>query len=378
LVVKERWLDLETAKKVLKNFDIFREDPSGKADFLISSKDAIILSIYTNAFFLYNERFGIKFNPMVGGLSYQEHLQLKPHEADIYRTNEVIPILSFPISKYLELFPAFGEQKYLFLVEPHASKSGWINTEYSIQELMKRIKDNGLNPLDCIVWFSGLEQSYGEDFWEYVAGLTLREQGHFVGYYTIGGGDVYAYYIPEYLKQFIEKGLLTKGAFLEELQLFPLNQTKSKNFEFREIVDTACIEAESTENRTRSHAQGSGIGQLMKYIYSSSFYTKGFVTGPFCKKEEFDKEDVGLVSCDENGNIVFKESKHFWDAKPQHIDAIKTLIKSALLFNLSTEERFDLVSEIIGQKIKPQLHEYFESIPKADIGTIIEKLKINI
>ncbi len=357
----------------MSNFSIFRKDPSNKADFVISARDAIILSIYTSATFVYNERLGIKFNPLVGGSSYQEQLQLRSYPGTdleyIYRTNELTALLSLPISKYLELFPDFKSEKYLFIRDPPVSRRGNIGP-FRFKEFVEETRSLGLNPTDCIVWAAC---GSGEDFWEYVTGLKLREMGYFVGNYTVGGGDIYGYYIPEYLKALVDGGLLSKGAFIEELELLPQRENAEKLPRLDGKTEIACVEAESYDRGTKSHSTGSGIGQLEKYISVSTFYTQGFVAGPYCTRDDFAKEDVGLCSCDEEGRIVFKESKHFRDAQEEHESAVRTLIRCALLLNLPSERRFELSSEARGHK--PQLHEYFEDLASLDLKDVISCVK---
>lgn len=356
---------------MLDNFPIFRRDPSGNADFVISARDAIILSMYTSATFIYNERFGIKFTPLLGGFSYQEQLQLRPYAEDVYKTNELIPLLSFSISKYLELFPDFKSQKYLFLREPPVSRKGNIQP-FRFKEFVEEIRGYGLNPADCILWVAC---GSGEDFWEYVTGLKLREIGYFVGNYTVGGHgspDIFGYRIPEYLKGLVEEGLLSTGAFIEELQLLPQPDNAEKLRRPDGTMEIACVEAEPTDKRTKSLSKGSGIGQLKGYL-ENPFYTQGFVAGPFCTEADFASEDVGLCSCDENGSVVFKESKHFRDASADHASAVKALIRSALLLNLSSERRFELSSQVRGRK--PHLHEYFEDIASLDLAAVISCIR---
>jgi len=75
----ERWIDYFTAKELLKKVCTFlKPDGSGIADFVLSSKEAVILSLYSSAFFLLNEDYGMKFKLATNALSSSESVTVFP------------------------------------------------------------------------------------------------------------------------------------------------------------------------------------------------------------------------------------------------------------------------------------------------------------
>lgn len=140
------------------------------------------------------------------------------------------------------------------------------------------------------------------------------------------------------------------------------------------------MEAESSDSTVRSHSEGAGVGQIIKkYLSFESGYSHGIVTGPFCTKyEDIHCQDekcgckaVGLISCDENGNLVYLPPKRqYLQPRKEKIEGIKNLIKCVLLRNLTLEERCKLI-KIRSTNIK----DYFERILSLDIDTILEKIE---
>ena len=56
-MAEDRWIDIGTAKKLLRNTCKFLE-PHNVADFKITDgREAILISIYTGAFFILNEKY---------------------------------------------------------------------------------------------------------------------------------------------------------------------------------------------------------------------------------------------------------------------------------------------------------------------------------
>ena len=68
-----------------------------------------------------------------------------------------------------------------------------------------------------------------------------------------------------------------------------------------------CIEAEPTLNRACNNNEH-GLKQVQQYINGSKgFYSAGFVVGPFIGPKDFPNiGTIGYISCNENGEIVFK------------------------------------------------------------------------
>ncbi|RLE69577.1 MAG: hypothetical protein DRJ34_00460 [Thermoprotei archaeon] len=384
----EKWIDVDTAKKVLKNScDFLKEDEI--ADFkIINGKEAILLSIYTGAFFLINEKYKFGFRPTLGAWSPKESLCIMPIQEEIWTISEIIPIFGLSLSFYFQFFPTLSKPKYLFII--NAREYSRRKYDYSgrfyyelrdgskiIKDVLNKIKLNNINPQDCLVWISNPNGTFGEDFWKYVSGVILREKGYFITYY--GMGDLSAYYIPEYLKEMVDRGFLKRGAFIEELEM--LEKTTPKYFKsIKSNYESIVIEAESSDIRVRSHSKKAGVGQIIeKYLGYESGNNYGIVTGPFCTTYtdihcQNDKclcKSIGLISCDENGNPIFLEPKRENVVQLERkIEIIKTLIKCSLLRNLSFKERCELM------ETRPtNLIDYLEKILSIDIATILDKIE---
>jgi len=387
-----RWIDIETAKKVLQKTCKFLEsDNSGIADFKISNgKEAIILSLYSEAFFILNEKCKFKFRPVADAFHPREPLTLIPTEKETWAPSEIISILALPLSSYFKFFPDLNKPKYLFMID--ATNYAKRKYDYSgkpyyedriIDDVLEKARANNINPTDCLIWISNPDGTYGEDFWEYVSGIVLRDKGYFITRYTLGGGDLSAYYIPDYRTKLIKEGFITNGAFIEELEMIGIpTKTTSAIGATRTDYESIVIEAESSDSRTRQHSGKNGVGQVINYLLDWKVgYTNAFVSGPFtapedihCGNEKCMCKFVGLISCKDNGELVFSEPSKKYREQEQldekKIEIIKKVIKNSLLRNLSYEERCELIGT------SPiNLAEYFEKILTLDIEVIISKLK---
>ena len=171
-------------------------------------------------------------------------------------------------------------------------------------------------------------------------------------------------------------GFLNEGAFIEELEM--LEKKEPVYVEPDTSYEMVCIEAESSDMRTREgtteSVTGSGVGQLFgKYMSDlKAGYTHGFVAGPFTKLTEIyekDRTKVGLISCDDDGNLIYHKGEQCREPSQERIEIIKNVIKCSLLRNLTLEERCRLIG------IRPKdLDEYYEKILKLDIGPILDKI----
>lgn len=371
---RDRWIDIETAKKLLRNTcDFLRVDDSGIADFRIEGREGILMSAYTSAFFMFDEKYKIEIRAFASAFhAFPEPISLVPFQEE-YRA-DVIPILSRSISSYFRFFPDLTKPKYLFLVKgsDYTSRRGYFSRERMIEDMTKKIKAQNLKPYECLLWPS-VDDTYGEDFWEYISGIILRTKGYLITYYSLGGGDLWAYYIPEYIQKLSKKGFLNKGAFIEELEMLEI-QNEQINIDLDRKYESVCIEAESSEMRTRSGSEGAGVGQLLKKYMSDweAGYTHGFVAGPFTKLTDIyekDRRKVGLISCDEDGNLVYHKGEPYREPSEEKIGIIKNVIKCSLLKNLTLKERCNLLG------IKPMnLSNYYEKILNLDIDAILDKI----
>jgi len=76
-----------------------------------------------------------------------------------------------------------------------------------------------ISPGAYLLWPSTADGTYEEDFWEYISGVLFREKDYFVSSFNLGGGDISAYLIPDYQRKLRKAGIISQGAFLEELEI---------------------------------------------------------------------------------------------------------------------------------------------------------------
>ena len=396
----EKWLKVETARKLLKNTckEFLKEDKSGVADFRIPSKEAFLLWIYTHAAYYLGDSYSIESNRDF--LYTAELIKFVETTTDtfypLYKEN--IPTISNRLSSYFQLFFNPSSKKYLFLIDK--SKS-----DKPLENISKKIVDNGINPMDCLLWISRTQTCNGEtygcysesNFWEYFSGVILSREGYFISPFSLGGGDIFAYKIPDYLEKLQEKNLIGNGAFVEELEMLGFDsQTKKVSRQFRgDEVDFICVEAESSDSKTKNTDKKGwkGVNQVRGYLNGKNkngeipkcgtdpegyyfrkeyhpYFSNGYVAGPYVNRE-FYWEEIGLISCTVDGDLIFnKPIRSPIPMKKVSINAIKRHIRYSLLRNLSYEE----ICEIIGLK-NPSLKDYFERIRDLDIDDILDKIE---
>lgn len=305
-----------------------------------------------------------------------ERLSLSTH-TDEFRG--MMPMLSSALADYLKLFPDLETPKHLFMID--ASKFDYFKVRASDYEYYlgarKRLLGHVLAKVkaaDCLLWLSDSDGTYGEAFWEYLSGVVLREKGYLVTFYGLKGGDIFAYNVPEYLEKLRDANFLKKGAFAEELEMLR-PQPSGESLTQGDRPELMCIEAESSEMRTRSLSDKEGVGQLRKYLREEERYTHGFVTGPFTKPADIDRDWVGLISCDEDGRLIFQKGTPYRQPSDETSGVVKNIIKATLLRNLTFEERCTLVGLTVTNVHGASLNEFVEKIENIDIDIILDCLK---
>ncbi|UZE94299.1 MAG: hypothetical protein IB618_01875 [Candidatus Pacearchaeota archaeon] len=378
-----RSMDIETAKKFLRrNFEIFKNYNKELRVFKITGKEAFLLSMYSEAFFILDETYHFKFSRNFNSVSADlETVDVIKQEWD----NDFcvpIPIFSAPASYYFQKFIDLNNEKYLFLIDKRefikGKKNPWFDFKELVGYLKNRISDNKTIGLkDCIIWLTSSNGTFGEDFWEYVGGLVLKEKGYIVTGYKLSTNDLAAYYIPDYINKLVKRGFLSKGAFIEELEML---EQKSNNIklDLPEIKDfeLVAIEAESSDINTKKDDTGH---HAIKYLSDyRAGYTHAFTVGPFVKASNYQNPKIGLISFDETKNfeLVFRPGNGNEDkVREERVELIKNLIKCSLLKNLTFEERCELIG------IQPtNLRDYFKKILNLDIDIILDKIgeKLNV
>jgi hypothetical protein len=158
----ERCIDIETTKKLLLNVcDFLEKDKSGIADFVIKNgKEAILLSMYTDAFFLLNERFRLKFFP-ISNLLNGSLLTPTIAISDYYESAYINFLFPEPIFRYFNIFPELDRPKYIFMInlEKYLTPSDYyksipfykLHAKEIFKDVLKKIENTNISPIDCLV-----------------------------------------------------------------------------------------------------------------------------------------------------------------------------------------------------------------------------------
>jgi len=161
-------------------------------------------------------------------------------------------------------------------------------------------------------WYSdGVGNQFSEDIYHYLVGRVFRDMGYLVlDSYTpsiVTGReltpDLSAFKsskINEALEQLREKGFISSGAFLEELQMVDIfgrvKQTPSQS-----LTEAENIVVE-IKRSSKQYIVTKGSDQLRSYMTEAyGFYDEGYLGGPFI-------EGKGIVSFSENGDIMFSRA----------------------------------------------------------------------
>jgi hypothetical protein len=152
-----------------------------------------------------------------------------------------------------------------------------------------------MDPSSVLVLFQDPLQD--EEFYQYLAGATLRGRNYLVSESPLGPGltaDIYG---------FRGQGF-SNGAFLWEVALGIGDISEGGD----NAPSAALVEAEPTPERTRD-GSSSGIGQALKYLnQANGRYGKAFVSGPLVPDLAERESSVGVITFDQEGRIRFKDA----------------------------------------------------------------------
>jgi len=377
-------VDINLARKILTNScnGFLIPDSTGEFDFIIPTYDAILLSMYTNAFFGCDDASYIGFSKEF--LAHPEpYYRERVGEINInpLYMNQ-FPIFSSPLQKYIDILFPNSPIKYLILAD---SSNFYGDLRRLLEDILSKCEKSGIPIQQCLIWPSvertynrQAQYGYAEDFWEYIAAIELRKRGLMISKFN-RGGDLSAFMLPKLFEKLVNSKLMNGGIFIQELEMgrdqhqshstkdgFDNNFTKNTNQIF-------CIEAESTQHNAcfnRDH----GTNQVKKYIRDSKgFYSGGFVSGPFIEEDNFAESNIGYITCTEEGNVKCSLPNFLpREANEDSCDYVTQYIKNTILTKMTFEERCSLIG------ISPHnvsLKEYFEKILHYPLDLVIERIK---
>jgi hypothetical protein len=207
------YMGLDDCRMLLRKYCSFLVDSDVDcADFRFTEVSDVfgMVSFIDNSYILVDESYDLKIRHIGSGdvsPRFEHALHFVRHSKG--RVVEYIPI-NISISDFLRRFDKLLENDYYLILD-----------ENKVSEALSRTDHNYV--------VIGSLSIGGEDFFEYLGGLHLKEKGYFVTKWNpIGGSDFFAYKIPEYAKALQRYGVIKSGAFLSELELFPLVRQNEK------------------------------------------------------------------------------------------------------------------------------------------------------
>jgi len=203
------------------------------------------------------------------------------------------------------------------------------------------------------------QMDINESLITYVISSFLRKNGFIVDPFNeaLAFGcnkfiDLYAFKIPQVQNELGDLGYIEGGFYLNELELMQKRNAFSKVNEERNLV----IEIESPTPKPANRFSG-GKNQILPCL-NGGYFNEGYVAVPFIeekakviggKPEELGfipEEDIGIITIDHNGNIIFKRCpKQYGNEKniSELRKNVERIIKLTLLKNLSLKQIFDLL-----------------------------------
>jgi len=316
---KRHYMSLEDCKILLGKYCSFLTDSDiDCADFRFTDVSDVfgMVSFIGNSYILVDENFGLKIKDVGSGdvsPKFEHPLYFVKHRKG--RAVEYMPV-NASISDFLKRFNKLLENDYYLILDE--SKIG-----------------NALSTVDHNYVVIGSLSIGGEDFFEYLGGLHLKEKGYFVTKWNpVGGSDFFAYRIPEYAEALQRIGVIKNGAFLSELELFPLikhdRKPASPANNHYDMYDIIVCEAEAQYNLAlRSNT---GIGQKIGWIdQQHEVYGVGPTTYvPDAKNihKYFGKRVGAIVFTNTHEKIEITPIESGFSNENYEIETIKLLIKS--------------------------------------------------
>ena len=318
----------KVAIKVLKNTGHFRDPESDLKDIFdlkASGREAFLFGCYgsfrCHAYYLYSDEMLIVPSPE------EEILKLPPVPLGLIKLNDIPDTYSFlPAMGLLKkeerlLDKILGEDKYIVFMNSrwwvdYQRQIAYPRTPYDylwsekvieqhnrnyreeVANLRKEVVRRGIDPLNVLVVDGAIDKETEGFLTPYLAGVKLREKNYLVSEHSFGissGADLFAYRAKKFGGGAFMAGLIMGIEEIEEGASEP----------------SACvIEIEAQKRICHSRH---GIAQAIDYVIGAGgYFGKGFVAAPLADEyqiKEAEKRGVGIVSFDENGEIIFRDCK---------------------------------------------------------------------
>jgi len=292
---------IKIVEKVLIKTGLFKRSDLEPYHLKGSGIESFLLASYAGprSFYLYNE----------------ESILLPPSERDVLgcppiflRMLKRVNYTSYPLPEGLPylfskdelLDKIIGQDKYVFL-----AKFGAIDAA-KILELYRKSKSLGVDPLDVLVVEVDINPERESSFDEYLAGVVLRNQGYLVSSISLwqssvsicpSAADIFAYRAKDF----------SCGVFLLEIAIGAKKITGGKSEEAAALVEA--------EAQHRILGARHGLDQVKRYLREcQGYFGKGFVSASLAADYQIKavvSEGIGIITFNEDGDVVFRDSKDF-------------------------------------------------------------------
>jgi hypothetical protein len=346
------YMDLDDCKTLLRKYCGFLADSDvDYADFWFTNVPDVfgMVSFIDNLYILVDENLGLKIRDIGSGdvsPKFEHPFHLIRHSKG--RIVEYTPI-NISIPDFLKRFSELLENDYYLILD-----------ENKINKALFRADHNYV--------VIGSLSIGGEDFFEYLGGLHLKEKGYFVTKWNgIGGSDFFAYKIPEYATALQRHGVIKNGAFLSELELFPIiRQNEKAMIHAADQYDIIVCEAEAQYNYAlRSNT---GIGQKMGWMdQQHEVYGVGpttYIPDAENIHKYFGKRAGAIIFTNTHEKIEIEPSESGFQNENYEIETMKLMIKSILANKIPYHKN--------GTK-KP-LKDYIQEIKRCSIEALLQNL----
>lgn len=321
--------------------------------------------------FLENDQILIFPNPCPSVRIGDVTTEIKYHGSIEHQIN---PLLSPSLNFIREKHPEFFDRDFKYLI--FNSGSG------AVKDVAK---EENLNNSDIIsLNLPAYKEDMNESLITYIVSSFLRKRGFIVDPFNeaLGLGsnkypDLFAFKIPEIQNKLIKLGIVEGGLYLNELELIQKKEKFSKIDEEKTVV----IEVESPTPKPASRFIG-GKNQISPCL-NGGYFNEGYVAVPFLeekspaiegKLEELGfvpEEEVGIITIDQGGNILLKDSPKYGKTKnvSELLEIVERIIKLTLLKNLSLKQVFDLFPEA------RSFYDLYFAVDGLDVNEIITPIK---
>jgi hypothetical protein len=350
------YMGLDDCRMLLRKYCSFLVDSDvDYADFRFTNVSDVfgLVSFIDNSYILVDENLGLKIRDIGSGdvsPRFEHALHFVRHSKG--RVVEYIPI-NVSISDFLRRFGKLLENDYYLILD-----------ENKVSEALSRTDHNYV--------VIGSLSIGGEDFFEYLGGLHLKEKGYFVTKWNpIGGSDFFAYKIPEYAKALQRYGVIKNGAFLSELELFPfVRQNEKATIHTAEQYDIIVCEAEAQYNYAlRSNT---GIGQRIEWMdQQHEVYGVGpttYIPDAENIHKYFGKRAGAIIFTNTHEKIEMEPSESGFPNENYEIETMKLLIKSIIVNKIAHNRN----------GTKQSLKDYMQEIKRCQIEELLQNLQPKI